>query len=47
MFLTSDALQYLFACEMPHLEALYPMGTELAFKREEEWAGWGKYYPDE
>ena len=47
MFLTSDALQYLFACEMPHLEALYPMGTELAFKHEEEWAGWGKYYPDE
>lgn len=47
MFLTSDALQYLFACELPHLEAIYPMGEELAFRREEEWAGWGKYYPTE
>jgi len=32
---------------MPHLEAVYPMGTEQVDKREEEWAGWGKYYPDE
>ena len=47
IFMTSDALQYLFALEMPHLEAVYPMGTEQAEKREEEWAGWGKYYPDE
>ena len=47
LFMTSDALQYLFACELPHLEALYPMGEELAFKREEDWAGWGKYYPNE
>jgi type III restriction enzyme/adenine-specific DNA-methyltransferase len=47
MFLTSDALQYLFACELPHLEAIYPMGTELVNKVEENWSGWGKYYPDE
>lgn len=47
LFMTSDALQYLFACELPHLEALYPMGEELAFKREDEWSGWGKYYPNE
>jgi hypothetical protein len=47
IFLTSDALQYLFALEMPHLMATYPMGTEQAEKREEEWSGWGKYYPSE
>ena len=47
LFLTSDALQYLMALQMPHLEALYPMGTELAFPKEEEWAGWGKYFPNE
>lgn len=47
MFMTSDALQYLFACELPHLDALYPMGEELAFKREDDWAGWGKYFPNE
>ena len=47
IFLTSDALQYLFALQMPHLDAVYPMGTELAYKREEEWSGWGKYYPSE
>ena len=47
IFLTSDALQYLFALQMPHLDAVYPMGTEQAEKRDEEWAGWGKYYPSE
>lgn len=47
IFLTSDALQYLCAVQMPHLEAVYPMGTELSEKREEDWAGWGKYYPNE
>lgn len=48
IFMTSDALQYLFALQMPHLEAVYPMGTEQAEKREDtEWAGWGKYYPSE
>ena len=47
MFLTSDALQYLFACELPHLEAIYPMGDELVLRREDEWAGWGKCFPTE
>lgn len=47
IFLTSDALQYLFALHMPHLMATYPMGTEEAFRQEEDWTGWGKYYPDE
>lgn len=47
IFLTSDSLQYLFACELPHLEAIYPMGDDLAFKHEDDWAGWGKYYPNE
>ena len=47
IFLTSDALQYLFAMHMPHLEAVYPMGTELVEKYEDDWAGWGKYYPTE
>lgn len=47
IFMTSDALQYLFALQMPHLDAVYPMGTEQTEKRDEEWAGWGKYYPSE
>lgn len=47
IFLTSDATQYLFAQQMPHLSAVYPMGTDLVEKNEEEWAGWGKYYPNE
>ena len=47
IFLTNDALQYLSALHMPHLQAVYPMGTELAEKYGEEWAGWGKYYPNE
>lgn len=47
IFLTSDALQYLFAQQLPHLDAVYPIGKELTFKEEEEWTGWGKYYPSE
>ena len=43
LFLTSDALQYLFALQMPHLEAIYPLGDELLEKRDDEWSGWGKY----
>ena len=46
IFLTSDALQYLFALQMPHLTAVYPMGNEQNYKTE-DWAGWGKYYPTE
>ena len=45
IFLTSDALQYLFAMHMPHLEAVYPMGTELVEKYEDDWAGWGYFMP--
>ena len=47
IFLTSDALQYLFALQMPHLEATYPMGEEVSEKAIEDWAGWGRYYPSE
>lgn len=46
IFLTSDALQYLCALHMPHLNATYPMGEEIAAKNE-DWSGWGKYYPNE
>lgn len=45
IFLTNDALQYLFAQQLPHITPVYPMGEELTFKHEEEWAGWGKYFP--
>jgi hypothetical protein len=31
---------------MPHLSATYPMGDEEILSHE-EWAGWGKYYPNE
>jgi len=32
---------------MPHLSAVYPMGTDVTDKHDDEWAGWGRYYPDE
>ena len=47
VFLTSDSLQYLFAQQLPHIEPVYPMGDELGFKKDDDWAGWGKYYPNE
>ena len=47
IFTTSDALQYLFALHMPHLNPVYPMGTEIEDKQKGTWAGWGKYYPNE
>ena len=47
IFMTSDALQYLSALHIPHLMAVYPMGTEIHDKHEDTWAGWGKYYPNE
>lgn len=43
IFMTNDAAQYLFALKMPHLLAAYPSNEN----REEEWAGWGRYYPTE
>ena len=45
IFLTYDALQFKFAQQMPHLQAVYPMGNET--DKEEEWAGWSKQYPNE
>lgn len=46
IFLTSDVLQYLFALQMPHLMATFPMGN-LTDPLKDEWCGWGKYYPTE
>ena len=45
-FITNDALQYLFAQQLPHLSPVYSMESNSIVKKE-EWAGWGKYYPDE
>ena len=45
IFFTNDALQYLFALQMPHLTPVYPIDTVL--KTQDEWAGWGRYYPNE
>lgn len=47
IFLTNDALQYLCASQMPHLSAVYPIGSEIQNPIDEEWAGWGNYYPNE
>ena len=44
IFLTNDALQYLFALRMPRLSASIP---STASKVDEEWSGWKKYYPNE
>ena len=44
-FYTSDILQYQFACQMPHLEAIYTTDQE-AVHKEDEWCGWSKQYPD-
>lgn len=46
IFLTNDVLQYLFALQMPHLMATFPMGN-LTDPLKDEWCGWGKYYPTE
>ena len=43
IFMTNDAMQYLFALRMPHLLAARPAEKPLI----EEWAGWGRYYPNE
>ncbi len=44
IFMTSDATQYTFALQMPHLMAAY---TPAQKPDKEEWCGWGKYYPTE
>ena len=46
VFLTNDALQYLCALQIPHLMAAFPMAT-LQTQEDDEWAGWGKYFPTE
>lgn len=43
IFMTNDAMQYLFALRMPHLLAARPAEKPPI----EEWAGWGRYYPNE
>lgn len=44
VFFTSDAAQYTFALQMPHLYAAY---ADERKEEKEEWAGWGRYYPNE
>ena len=44
IFITNDALQYLFATQMPHLKALYSLSEK---QESDEWSGWNNYYPDE
>lgn len=44
IFITNDALQYLFATQMPHLKAIYSLGEK---QETDEWSGWNSYYPDE
>lgn len=44
IFITNDALQYLFATQMPHLKAIYSLGEK---QETDEWRGWNSYYPDE
>ena len=44
IFITNDALQYLFATQMPHLKAIYSLGEK---QESNEWSGWNNYYPDE
>ena len=44
IFMTSDAAQYTFALQMPHLMAAYAPARK---QEKEEWCGWAKYYPTE
>lgn len=44
IFLTSDAAQYTFALQMPHLLAAY---CDSKYEAKEEWSGWSKCYPNE
>lgn len=43
-FVTNDALQYIFASQLPHLIAIKPSEN---IDKVELWSGWGKYYPNE
>jgi len=43
--MTCDALQYLHAKKMPHLDPVYMQDENIG--KYKEWAGWNKYYPNE
>lgn len=44
-FITSDGAQYLFACRIPELNCIFYDGMNQS--NEEEYCGWGKYYPNQ
>ena len=43
VFLTSDAAQYTFSLQLPHLMGVY---TPSQTQEKSLWCGWGKYYPN-
>ena len=45
-FITADGAQYLFACQMPHLNATF-LGNKKFEEDLENYTGWSKHYPDE
>lgn len=47
IFITNDALQYIFAQQLPHLIPAYSYNNDNNLKIDEEWAGWGNYWPNE
>ena len=47
IFITNDALQYIFAQQLPHLIPAYSSNNDRNLKIDEEWAGWGNYWPNE
>ena len=47
VFITNDALQYIFAQQLPHLIPVYSSNNDENLKNNEEWVGWGNYWPNE
>lgn len=47
IFYTCDAMQYLFAKQMPYLLATLLNDNMSNKDKDDNWAGWGKYYPTE
>lgn len=47
VFITNDALQYIFAQQLPHLIPVYAAEDEKNITTEKEWVGWGNYWPNE
>lgn len=45
-FVTSDGAQYLFAKQMPHIEALFFEKQPAPTDRDDQFYGWGRYYPN-